>query len=98
MGPPDVASRAHGRAGPGDRRAHGAFDLPSRGGESGSGGGDDACRQASGGGRLSQAGRASSGDPGRRAAFVLLALAAAYVLLMVSLFRPSGGLLGTYQV
>jgi len=47
---------------------------------------------------LSQDGRAPSGDPGRRAVLVLLALAAAYVLLLVSLFRPSGGLLGTYQV
>ncbi|HKB07065.1 MAG TPA: PA14 domain-containing protein [Candidatus Polarisedimenticolia bacterium] len=47
---------------------------------------------------MSQAGTPRTGDPGRRAALVLLALAAVYVLLLVSLFRPSGGLLGTYQV
>jgi hypothetical protein len=47
---------------------------------------------------VSRAGAAPPRDPARRAALVLLLLASAYLLCLGSLFRPAGGLLGTYLV
>src|SRR5213594_3276875 len=86
---PDDASRPHTRRGPGDRHANRALELPP-------GGGAGQARRRDGARRTDGSEGVSS--PARRAALGLTTIAALYVVLLLSLFQPCGGLQGRYLV
>src|SRR5881409_4056372 len=87
---PDDASRPHTGRGAGDRLANRALELPPGGGAGKARRGDGARRTGDGSEGVS--------SPARRAALALTTIAALYVVLLLSLFRPCGGLQGRYLV